>query len=456
MKPKSVHQGWPFGHPFSFFAALLLGGCVTAPQKSSLQSQAASWDDCAPVAGSVKPFPAVPYDGGLPMRGQWRDGFVLVDMNGDDRLDLAHGPARKGRFKPVIFLGNGQGRFTPWTTAHFPPLPFDYGDVAAADINNDGMTDLVLSSHLRGMVALIQEVPGHFTPWGEGLTLVDLVREPGVNPFSSRAIAMADWNGDGRDDLMAVNEGPARWVPQRAPEPVLAIFLDRRGYWERVPIGDEWRGFGDSIATGDLEGDGRIEIVHGTQVVGARGLLWRPGTDAMAPLPTPLRALPAQAAVTAVAMLDVDDDGRDEVALAPRNLGADGYCSGLQVHRHAGTSGENAEVLWRERGTDAFVRLAIADINLDGQDDLIAMPRRGESRVFLGSANGLIPAGTIARTKAMAECDAFDLELADLDGTPGLEMIVSYAGDNSDFSGAVECPNRGGFQAWHLQVDVGR
>ena len=441
------------GRPFLFLAILLLAACGGLPRRDSVDAEALAWDACAPVAvtGKVR---AVAYDAGLPQQGQWRDGFALADMNGDGRLDLVHGPARKGGFRPAIFLGDGQGRFSPWSEAHFPPLPFDYGDVAVADLNADSRPDIAVASHLRGLAALIQEAPGHFAPWGEGLELVDLGRAPEAMPFASRAIALADWDGDARVDLLAVNEGPSRWKPNQRVDAMLAVYLDRGGFWERVPIDARWHGFGDAIATGDVDGDGRLDVVQGTQAVGLRNLLWRAKDVPATPLP--LRTLPLRAAVTAVELLDVDADGRDEVALAPRTTRDNGFCTGLQLVRSAGGEAEAAQVLWRAPGVDGLVRLASADLNQDGQIDLVGLARRGELRVFLGSPHGLTPAGTIPRTAAMAACDAFDLEIADLDGQPGLEMIVSFAGDNADFSGQIDCPNRGGFQAWHLHADDGR
>jgi hypothetical protein len=68
---------------------------------------------------------------GLPTHGQWRDGFALADLDGDGHLDLVHGPARGSSAPPVIFLGDGAGRWRPWLAASFPPGTYAYGDAAA-------------------------------------------------------------------------------------------------------------------------------------------------------------------------------------------------------------------------------------------------------------------------------------------------------------------------------------
>jgi hypothetical protein len=93
-----------------------------------------------------------PLDKGLPTSGQWRHGLALADMNGDGRLDIVHGPPRKGGGQPMIFLGDGKGNWKQWAGVSFPAVPFDSGAAAVGDLNGDGRQDLVIASHLRGVV----------------------------------------------------------------------------------------------------------------------------------------------------------------------------------------------------------------------------------------------------------------------------------------------------------------
>ena len=89
------------------------------------------------------------FDEGLPRAGQWRNGFDVADINNDGFLDIIHSTPRKVISPPVVFLGNGQGSWTRWE-ASFPQAPYDYGDVAVADVDDNGLLDIAMGFHLRG------------------------------------------------------------------------------------------------------------------------------------------------------------------------------------------------------------------------------------------------------------------------------------------------------------------
>ena len=137
-----------------------------------------------------------PFDEGLPRSGQWRFGFVLADMNGDGHLDIVHGPPRRSLGPPVIFLGDGAGRWRRWP-AKFPPQKYDYGHVAVADFNGYGHLDIAMGMHLLGITVLLGDGAGGFTTASKGMDPVD----PHTG-FSSHALVVVDWDGDGRVDLI--------------------------------------------------------------------------------------------------------------------------------------------------------------------------------------------------------------------------------------------------------------
>ncbi len=86
---------------------------------------------------------------GLPDGGQWQTGLAVADLNGDRRPDLIVPPARGQMAPPNLFLQKADGSFE-FARAGWPTdVSWDYGDVAAADFDGDGMLDLAFAIHFK-------------------------------------------------------------------------------------------------------------------------------------------------------------------------------------------------------------------------------------------------------------------------------------------------------------------
>src|SRR5262245_42878837 len=113
-------------------AALLVAGAWRERPSGGIQERSSAVETAA-----LRSLVFEPFGRGLPTRGQWRNGFAVADMNGDGHPDIVHGPPRKVRGGPVVFLGDGRGGWTVWKDARFPAAPYDYGTAAVADFNGD-------------------------------------------------------------------------------------------------------------------------------------------------------------------------------------------------------------------------------------------------------------------------------------------------------------------------------
>ncbi len=117
------------------------------------------------------------------------------DFNGDGITDLAATDGSSGTVS--VLLGNGLGGFSP-----APNSPFSVGSepfsLAVADLNGDGISDLVASNYGSGtFTALLGNGLGGFAP-GSPVTV-------GPSPLS---LAVADFNRDGIEDVViAFNTG---------------------------------------------------------------------------------------------------------------------------------------------------------------------------------------------------------------------------------------------------------
>ncbi len=385
---------------------------------------------------------------GLPTHGLWRNGFDVADMNGDGHLDIIHGPARKSGTVPVIFLGDGAGNWRLWDTI-FPEAPYDYGDVVAADLNGDGKLDLGLAFHIRGMLALLGDGKGGFKKWSNGIGLEipgddeDLARPP----FSARAIEAVDWDGDGRTDLVALSEGPRGFEHVNARTSNGLIFYRNigDGNWVRQ-IDRTSVIFGDKVSLGDVDGDGRPEVISSTNYAGERGLINRWLGSERPFERVAIDELRPSALIWSSTTGDFNGDGRDDIVVGYRNREMGVRRTGLDVLL-AGEDGawHRTPLLVRDEELTHLDIHAIAtgDVDGDGDRDLAATTRQGQLFMFLGDGKGGFER-EVEETmeKPLLGCRGYDLEIVDLDDKAGGEIIATFSGEN--------CPKGGSIRAWRV------
>jgi hypothetical protein len=125
----------------------------------------------------------------------WRGfSFLAVgDFNGDGKLDIA---AAQGTTLG-IYLGNGDGSFSPFKTYPFPGSgngKYAAGDaIVAADFNSDGKLDLLTLDQYGDMYVLFGKGDGTF---GSPPTLITSY-PVGCDTF----LQVSDFNGDGTPDI---------------------------------------------------------------------------------------------------------------------------------------------------------------------------------------------------------------------------------------------------------------
>src|SRR2546429_4545898 len=110
--------------------------------------------------------------------------LAAIDLNHDGKLDLAVAVQHFGGF--AVLLGNGDGTFQPAVTT----VLGDCNDIAASDFNGDGNVDLVLASGFSVQVA-----------FGNGDGTFQSVIGYGTNGAAD-TVATADMNRDGVSDLV--------------------------------------------------------------------------------------------------------------------------------------------------------------------------------------------------------------------------------------------------------------
>lgn len=402
----------------------------------------------------------VPFGKGLPDSGQWRNGFDLADINKDGNLDIVHGPARKSLGNPSLFLGDGKGNWRRWSEATFPRLAFDYGDAAAADFNGDGNLDLALGMHLRGMVAMLGDGKGKFTDWGKGLDFKVPRGGDDVQSFSSRAITVADWNRDGRPDIVALGEGP-RLNMTAARDGVrlgssesygVVVYLNQGdGTWKRQDQGtNAGEIFGDHVVTGDFNGDKRTDLALASNAQGRKTLVNLAREDGGWD-PTDIDAMRPNAYVRTVAAGDFDRDGRTDLAVGYLSHEASAWRTAIDVFYSREDRWER-RVLAAEPGRDGVTALDTGDLDGDGHADLVAVTGDGRTWAFVGDGKGFFTReADLGLPTAAGDCRGYHVRLGDLNGDGDDEFVISFAGEASAMFAPNLCNAGGALQAWDVE-----
>ncbi len=182
---------------------------------------------------------------------------IAYDFNKDSRLDLAVLVAQETEAM-LIFLNEGDGRFKQTEAFRRPPY-FGHTDFKLADINGDGQVDLIVANGDNADF-LTEPRPYH----GIRIYTNDAGRftESYFFPFyGAYNLEVADFDGDGDLDIAAV----AFFADFPGPHPEPFVYLENRGGLKFEPHTFAGAEIGRwlTLAAGDVDGDGDIDLVLG-------------------------------------------------------------------------------------------------------------------------------------------------------------------------------------------------
>lgn len=330
--------------------------------------------------------------------GQEMNSIATADMNRDGILDLV---SANTAGTVSVWLGNGDGTFqSAVTSAYAADSP---ASIAIADLNHDGNPDVIVGAAFFSETSVL---------FGTGTAQLGapVTYVSGTGPAEPGGITTADFNRDGNLDVAYVNYDSAI---------LTLLFGSSTGALQGPGISLDASG---PLAWGDFNGDGKLDVV--SSVFNANNFgLWLGNGDGtfQSPINTTVDTEPND-----LVSADFNGDGKLDVITVNSKTFSVALGNGDGTFQPTQTYGKGYNL-----GTNNTSVIA-ADLNGDGKLDLgmITTPVGGHSviAILLGNGDGTFQPAT--QYSLGASGAARGLAFGDFKGDGKLDMVTSNATSN--------------------------
>ena len=303
----------------------------------------------------------------------------VLDVDGDGRLDIF-----VVTNEPSLHRLDDLGRALWNTTLGLPDLPLS--TVTLADVDGDGVRDVLVGGRSAEVRAY-----------------------DGVTGAQTRAYPAGDWtytttvadvDGDGVPELFFASDD--RLVHAHAASGPLL--------WANATAGTSF--IENSVAVGDVDGDGILDVVTGDDGNGGPEFAMDGATGRV--LWSTVLPLYREGDQT---LADLDGDGALEILV--------GISSGTLY----ALRGSDGGILWTDvGGTTQALAPAVVDVTNDGRPEILYLTERGTSLRVLNATGGLVASWAVASNdpgwRQLSQQPMTTPAVADLDGDGTMEIVV--------------------------------
>ncbi len=381
---------------------------------------------------------AAPYD-------SFGSSVAVGDVNGDGQKEIVVGAPGFGSTdvanegKVYVFSADGALLFSLTSPNH------EYGGhffrVALGDVNGDGTDEIVVGAYGENNYSGRVYV---FSGIDRSLLMTLESPHPQADAYFGRSVAAGDVNGDGEADILVGAEYENVGINQWQGEAYLFSGADGSPLLTLDSANPTADGeFGTSVAIGDIDGDGRGEMVVGApsenqdgEDYEGRAYIFASDGSLMARLGPPGSAWFG----SALAVGDVNGDGEREIVIGAPGETANGNFLQGRVYVF---SGRNYGVLaaidrpgagpWAQFGKS----LAVGDVNGDGIPDLAvgAVEGRnasiGQGRVYgFSGADGSLLFALDPPDPSDYAAFGSSLAVSDINGDGKDDVVAGAPGEN--------------------------
>lgn len=284
--------------------------------------------------------------------------IAMADLNGDMRLDVVVGYREQAGTDPAVFafFQTDTGTFNQVLLRRNADM-LAISSLAIGDIDGDNQPDVIVGCN--GLIVYLRAAGDPTVPANWTGTTIDGTTGAGVATWTD--VAIVDVDGANGPDIVASNSTPGRVSWLRAP----AGATNGTG-WTRFEIDATTRAGATAIAVGDIDGDGRNDVYSCAPGEGAARVAWyrNPGGDATGAWSK--FTIGNLSDATRIAVGDLDKDGDVDVAVTSPTLGQVGW-----YVRPADPTGAWSGFLLADYTTATPADLKIVDVDGNGQNDVI-------------------------------------------------------------------------------------
>jgi hypothetical protein len=307
----------------------------------------------------------------------YASSVAVADVNGDGKPDLVVTnqctSAEDCSGLVAILLGNGDGTFQP--AQNYSSGGYSAAYVAVGDVNSDGKPDVLIADRCT----TINNCSGHVgVLLGNGDGTFQSPVSFGSAGIFATAVALADVNGDGKLDMLVLNECAAASLCDEVSGSLGVLLGNGDGTFQAAQVFDAGGEESVGMSVADVNGDGKLDVLVASRapvlsddsyVNGAVGVLLGNG-DGTFRTAHIYNTMGWAAQVVAVA--DVNGDGKPDVLVANGSASSLDYSSdSVAVMLGCGDGSFQAAPTYSPGGTFQAYSAAMADLNGDGKTDLV-------------------------------------------------------------------------------------